>query len=171
MDMTFNMEIDPVAVKKSLEAEKSRRTSDPRICICGHNARSHGSQAVSGIGFELFQSRGKEMCSAGRQACPCIQFEAVATCSDVRVFIFKTTGFGNNHALSKGILAAQERGKQVAPIGDWVCKACGEGAAEGKTVGPVPIDLAKREVLRPGEINALLCGECLVSLRAGTLFP
>jgi hypothetical protein len=168
--MTFNMEIDPVAVKKSLEAEKAKRTSDPRICICGHNARSHGSQSVSGMGYDLYQSRGKEMCSAGRQMCPCMQFEAVATCSDVRVFIFKTTGYGNNHALSKGILAAQTRGKDVAPIGEWTCKACGEGAAEGKTVGPVPIGLSRQEVQRPGEVNMLLCGECLGLLRKGELF-
>jgi len=168
--MTFNMDLDPVAVKKSLATEKAKRSSDPRICICGHNARSHGSQAVSGFGYDLFQSRGKEMCSAGRQACPCTQFEAVATCADVRIFIFKTTGQGNDHALNKGIIAAQERGKAVAPIGVWTCKACGQGAAEGKTVGPVPISLARQEVQRPGEVNMLLCGECLAALRAGTLF-
>lgn len=168
--MTFNMEIDPEAVQASLDKEKKRRSADPRICVCGHNARSHGSQAVVGGLVELFNQSGKEMCSAGRQACPCIGFEAVATCADVRIFIFKTTGSYAGHALQKGILAAQKRGKDVAPIGDWVCKSCGDGAPEGKTVGPVAIGLGRTEVERPAEVNMLLCQDCVYKLRVGTLF-
>ena len=169
--MTFNMILDPEAIAASLAKSKAERTPDRRICTCGHNARSHASQAVDGSPLnDLFKARGVETCTPGRQQCPCQVFEGVATCSDVRLFVFKTSGAFADHALTKGVQAAMTKGLNPQPVGDWTCRSCKRGQVEGVPVGPVPISAQRRELAGPAPYNLLLCSDCVELLRRGTLF-
>lgn len=166
--MNFNMIFDEEAVNASNAAAKAARIGDRRICICGHNARSHASQAGEDSPLhDLFAARGTETCTPGRQQCPCKEFRAVAETSNVRLFIFKSSGSYANHALTKGIAQAKTKGASVGPIGDWSCDSC---KRLDVPVGPVGLNTVKRETNNPAEYNLLLCGDCVTSLRLGTLF-
>lgn len=163
----WNLIYDAEEIEKGLAKNKAARSSDPRICACGHNARSHASQAANDSPLRaLYDARGLETCNPGRMTCPCKSFDAVAECSDVRLFLFKTTGAYSGHALSRGIKQAIDKGVEVKPIGDWNCRACGSSAGG---VGPVPIT-EKREVEGPGDFTLLLCAGCVDLLRRGQLF-
>ena len=170
-DIRNNMIFDEAEIEVSLAKSKVSK-ADPRICVCGHNARSHASQGVEDSPLrDLFESRGVEACSPARQTCPCNAFRAVAESDNVRLFIFKTTGAYNSHALNKGISAAIKKGVDVRQIGDWACDACQRTlAVDNVKVGPVPLDSRQREVFAPGEYNLLLCGDCATLLRRGELF-
>lgn len=167
----FNLVDDSENANQALEEERAKRSPDPRICICGHNARSHGSQAVKGSeSHKLFELRGIESCAPGRQECPCVGFREVAKCDNVRLFIFKTNGSYAKHALYKGIQQALAKGVDITQTGEWNCDACLGGAAEGKSVGPVPVNDLRQETDGPAPHTLLLCSECLSALRRGTLF-
>lgn len=166
----WNIIFDDNEVEAAIEKGKARVKPDPRICACGHNARSHASESLpTSSQYELYSMRQIEQCTPARQTCECKNFDAVVTCDNVRLFIFKTNGAYAEHALTKGIKSAMAKGIRVEPVGEWKCAACGKGATEGVSVGPVPFDEHRREVAHSGWKTVLMCGDCIRDVRLGNL--
>lgn len=167
MSILDHMLFDAEAVQAEMNRQKSARVANPDICICGHSARSHSSHArLENLIHEAFRAQGVTRCLPGRQTCPCVEFNGVLRVSDVRGFICKTTGPYSAHALTKGILGLTAKGGQAEMIGVWSCSGCGSQ----EKVGPVAITQTGKESLEPSPINYMLCVDCLVRLRVGTLF-
>lgn len=166
-DILDGMMLTPALVEQSIREAKEGRGRNPEVCICGHPARSHSSKAkMDSPVHRAFKDLGVEKCFPARQQCPCIGFRGVVKSSDVRLFVFKTTGSYERHALFKGIFTAREKGLELEKIGDWNCDTCGST----ERVGPVPVDNSKREAAGPTPRTFLLCAECVEKLRRGELF-
>ena len=168
--MEYNLEffgINPEEVAASLERDKADRKGDPRVCACGHGARSHSSHALrSNILQQSLREAGEDRCLPNRQTCPCDGFRAVLTTGDIRLFRYRTSGAYNDHALAKGIRSAIEKGVAVSPISEWRCDFC----TRTDSVGAVPVNKYGKEVSEPGLKNFLMCPEHVRLLRVGELF-
>jgi hypothetical protein len=154
--LTFTMEEAEQAIE---DGKRKRERSDPRICVCGHNARSHTSEAVNNPTHASWRAQGKFYCVPGKQECPCKKFVPVLTSSDPRKFIYKTDGPGARHALAKGIAAAQkvERIKLQWTEGA-VCERCKRSASEVRLT-PVALGHDLFESSEPTIYNTLLCDD------------
>lgn len=146
-------------VKNQLEIDRLKRDEtkkDPRICKCGHPARSHTTESNNDFHRQL-AAAGHFRCNPGRQQCPCKKFEAVMQTSDVRKFIFKTEGPAEQHALARGAMKIWEKGGQV----DWIPGvSCDRCKTMGVKLTPIPLNGAGEIMTRPSAINVLLCLEC-----------
>jgi len=135
---------------------------DRRICICGHGARSHSSQALSdNPTHKSFRESGRDQCLPGRMECPCGGFRGVVEVEDPRVFIFRTRGPMGQHALVRGLAASLVRGKTVSEV-DWACDTCGATHA----VTPVAVSRSGQIAFEPSRDNRLLCADCRIGLGA-----
>lgn len=128
------------------EARAERGPRDGRICVCGHPATRH-------IGLQ-----GEMVCKPTRMECPCRAVEVVLETSDTRNFLWRTRGYGADHALAQGLGSAERKGVEY----DWVegvlrCRACG---AHGVELLPCAVfgNKVRRE---PARTNGLLCRECV----------
>lgn len=159
---------DPVTGIGEAEVESFLRTRaakgpkrDSRVCVCGHGARSHFPLSSFGGPADIeAHEAGTIACQAGKTPCECQQFIYVLRATDIRSFIQKTEGPGEDHALAKGIKSSLARG--VVP--EWregiACMIC-KGVPTD--VGPlVPIAYNERygEAMRPTPINRLHCQSC-----------
>jgi hypothetical protein len=166
-DIRNVMILDQDEIERALAREVALRTGVPEVCICGHAARAHSSNArADNLLHRSFREAGQDRCMPGRMACPCEGYRGVVRADSVRGFLYRTTGAYGSHALSKGIANALGKGLKVEPLGVWSCDMCG-GLDK---VGPVPVTRAGRESYEPQPKNFLLCAVCVERLRLGTLF-
>jgi hypothetical protein len=124
------------------------RGRDRRICVCGHRVSGHSN------------AYGHVVCSTTRVSCPCTQVIPVLEAEDVRLFSFKTVGGGPLHALGRGILASDKKGKLVK----WVDKKCFSCKEESETLIPVPVSERMVPVDKPSKLNGLFCKRCRLTL-------
>lgn len=119
---------------------------NPYVCICGHSMGSH--HEISGGMYD---------CTNGRMWCPCERPTAVIEAENLRDFYFKTSGWGNRHALTLGIQKSIKHGRRVTQLLESICWRCKQ-PCEQLIPTSFSIDLAILE--RPGPINSLLCQDC-----------
>lgn len=129
--------------------ERRRHEVDRQVCACGHGMARH--TIVHGV----------VMCKPARMECPCKKARPVIETSDTRMFIRKTDGAGAAHALSRGIRAAVEKGKDVEWCVDLVCDRCGQTSA---SIVPVPVTQSGHATSRATGYDALLCPDCRVEV-------
>lgn len=136
-----------------LEVDSVLRTRpakrDGRICICGHGVMKHTEIA------------GVVNCKPSKMDCPCKKVRPVIDAEDTRPFLRKTQGGGPMHALTRGLAALAESGKDAEWIIDLVCDRCG---VESSSLIPVPVTKDGRLVLEPTGYDKLLCQSCRESV-------
>lgn len=142
--------------KRRLERRTTRK--DGRICKCGHPARCHTSENHDSAVHQDLRDAKQNMCVVGKQICPCRQFQAVASTSDIRYFYHKTAGPAALHALALGWLSAVEAGKEIDWLPGVVCDGCKAG---GKILNPLALR-GLYEALEPTDANVLFCNECRI---------
>jgi hypothetical protein len=166
-DLLAKMGITPEEVQAAVEKSKNERKADPRVCACGHGARSHSSNARRENLLQMsLKENGEDRCIPGRQACLCSGFREVVNTDDIRIFKFRTTGAYDLHAISKGIAKCVTTGVRVEASIPWQCDFCDRT----DSVGMVPITKAAKEAEAPGYKNFLMCPEHVRLLRVGELF-
>lgn len=136
-------------VDEVMEIDSTLRTRpavrDGRICLCGH-----------GVGKHL-EVGGVVLCKPSKMDCPCKKLRPVIDAEDTRPFLRKTQGGGASHALTRGLAALAESGKDANWIVDLVCDRCGK---EHKSLTPVPVTKDGRAVSAATGYDALLCPDC-----------
>ena len=141
---------DEVAEADRKITEKTKAGNrDRRICVCGHAVSKHSNYA------------GILTCKPSALLCPCKKVNPVLESSDTRVFLRKTEGAGAMHALSRGIYAAIQSGKDVKWIIDLKCDRC--GSTESNVV-PVPVTQSGYAADHATGFDALLCATCRTSV-------
>jgi hypothetical protein len=148
--MGVNIEDLDEAAREAEERDRRRKNADREICICGHSRKVH---------YEL--GGGRIMCRVTSLRCMCQRFRAVLLPENVWYFRQKTTSYGEDHALTKGIISLARNKKSFEWLVDPVCDVC--GASEG--VQPCPVDNPVHMNARPYEslYNALLCPTCMMA--------
>lgn len=116
------------------------------VCVCGHSMGSHHKTSDGG-GY----------CTSGKMWCPCEYPQEVLEAQDLRDFYFRTSGWGNRHALTLGIQKSIKRGRKVTQILESICWRCKQ-PCEQLIPTSFSQDLAILEC--PGPINSLLCLDC-----------
>jgi hypothetical protein len=119
---------------------------NPFVCVCGHSMGSH-HETSNGGGY----------CSNGKMWCPCEHPKAVLEAQDLRDFYFRTSGWGNRHALTLGIHKSIRRGRKVTQLLESICWRCKQPCEQ-----LIPTSFSEDLVIleRPGPINSLLCQDC-----------
>lgn len=142
---------DAEEAERKLEAMGTKRykTTDSRVCICGHGVGRH--TVISGVVY----------CKPARMECPCKKLRPVLDVDDTRPFIRKTSGAGALHALSLGLLSLVKSGKKSAWVVDLACDRCG---AQTGDVVPVPVTQNGRATTYATGFDALLCPKCRVEV-------
>jgi hypothetical protein len=128
---------------EALAEIEDKRARDGRICLCGHPNKRH------------VMVRERAVCNPAKQNCPCAEIRLVLVSSNTRLFLRKTFGGGEFHALGQGLVAAMESGVDIEWLIELKCDVCGEGG-----VSPVPINEDGKELEEPGKFNALVCRTC-----------
>lgn len=98
---------------------------DGRICICGHGVSKHTQYPGDRV-----------RCKPSKMECPCRQVRAVIDVEDTRPFLRRTQGAGSEHALTRGLAALAQSGKEAHWLIDLVCDKCGEFS---ENIVPVPV--------------------------------
>lgn len=145
----LDFDVEDVRTAEEKIKAQSRPDRDKRICACGHPMNSH-----------TISSSGIVLCTPSRMMCPCKVARPVLIAGDARKFLRKTMGPGPEHALSRGILASFEDGKDVAWIIDRICDRCGRDG----NISPVPITREGIIKYEATGYDALLCRACRESL-------
>jgi hypothetical protein len=127
-----------------------RRRALARICTCGHSIGAHRD-----IGDEW-------MCTPSAHTCECRSPYALLEVGDARFFTAKTGGAGPRHALTKGILRAQQSGVSVESIRELACWRCRQSSDQ---LVPVPFSHDWEGKLEPvsgrgGKATGLYCPDC-----------
>ena len=107
------------AIQKVSETLLTTPTKDDRVCICGHTMSKHKTT-----------SSGLISCVPSRHRCPCKRMHAVLKSDNIRPFMRKTSGHGEQHALMLGMVKSIEVGATVSWINTpLTCERCGEEKA------------------------------------------
>ena len=137
-------------VENVLEIDNVLRTRpqvrDGRICLCGHGVTKHTVAA-----------NGAVLCKPSKMTCPCRKVRAVIDAEDARPFLRRTQGAGPMHALSRGLAALAQSGKDAQWIIDLVCDRCGE---YNESLIPVPVTQQGQATTEATGFDALLCPTC-----------
>jgi hypothetical protein len=142
------------------EMAKGRRASeifhrDGRICACGHPVSRHKDEAGVGIIF----------CRPSRMLCPCQEPYPVIEVRDTRLFVFRTTGIGPEHALQRGIDKCREKGIDITWLVPKRCERPGCGGT--RDVQSTPLSSRMRPIPEESRINVLMCIGCRSGLEPG----
>lgn len=144
VDIFQNFTVSEEEIEDTITEGQRKPKRDGGICACGHPANKH---LLGPIGTT---------CAPAKQYCPCKTLRVVAETSDTRHFLFKTKGWGSDHALLKGLLKATRSGAKVSWIGDMKCDKCG-------AIGPAdPVAVTQDAHLsnEPTGYDVLLCISC-----------
>lgn len=119
---------------------------DGRICMCGHPLTQHDEF-----------SAGQNGCFPSRTICSCKTPFPVLDVSDKRFFQFSTTGWGERHAISVGLLALTKSGGTSRLLIESRCFNC-----TNESVKLIPTSLSSGNSIleSTGEQNLLLCSSC-----------
>jgi hypothetical protein len=135
-----------LSMDKVLETDnalKQRSTvRDSRICICGHGISKHDKDTY--------------MCKPSKMDCPCRTPRPIIDVQDTRVFLRRTQGGGELHALARGMAALGALGKTFEWLVELKCDRCKAEAM----VAPVPVTATGFATTYATPYNALLCREC-----------
>jgi hypothetical protein len=151
--MLNQMGYSPEQVAGHLAQEKARPSSRA-VCLCGHpKARHYIDPEFS-------------TCKPTKLSCSCAHFIPIAKVENTRIYLWKTTGPGMDHALVKGLFEALKRGQYVEWIDqNYVCVTCKTSGHETElTITPFEGD--PESGLRPSiqlefaRWNFFLCEKC-----------
>lgn len=126
--------------------KENSRGSAREVCLCGHGISRH------------FKQRDAWMCMVTKIWCRCSEPLPVLQSEDLKPFMFKTTGAGPHHALTKGLHALSQKGKGVKWIIVAQCQICRQSDA---AVHATPLAENNRFSVEYAKQNALLCLACL----------
>lgn len=124
-------------------ALKQRGTRDGRICMCGHGLAKHNLETG--------------LCKPSAMDCPCRNPRPVIDVEDTRVFLRRTVGGGELHALARGLGALSALGKSFEWLIDLKCDRC---KAVDEVVTPVPVTATGFATTYPTGYDAFLCRPC-----------
>ena len=134
----------------ALEKFDNGRKRDGRVCICGHSVGRHED-----LGDGIIN------CRVVKYECPCTGVRVVLDASNTRPFIRTTDGPGVQHALLKGVAAANKAGATFEWIAEPICDKC---SREGKIL-PAALNPSTLRISNMGtRLNQMLCRECIVEL-------
>lgn len=155
-----------ITPEESREAERKlaeeKATRDKRICTCGHPAKAHSSESNSDH-HKFLIAAGRGGCRPSKIICPCLKFSPVIESGDTRRFIFKTTGPGPLHALSRGIQSAVDAKIELNWVEGARCGKCHKTAKE-TALYPIALTLEGKESPVATPINVIFCGSCRAGL-------
>jgi hypothetical protein len=144
---------DVAEAEGKVERLDAREPRDGRVCMCGHGAGRHR------------WIRDRYYCSPSRMRCRCEHLAVAGKTTDLRYFICKTEGPGEEHALVRGIL----RGERNGAGWEWeVAAVCGRCKSEGKVV-PAAVTSTGLVSDRDEALNVMACEACIRELRVGEL--
>lgn len=144
----LGMDLDEVVkIDAGLRTRPAQR--DGRVCICGHSVTKH------------IEIGGGWSCKPSKMNCPCKKCRPVLDADDTRPFLRKTQGPGPEHALSRGLAALLQGGKDAEWIIDLICDRCKE---PNNSLVPVPVTKDGRPTDTSTGYDALLCPDCRRSL-------
>jgi hypothetical protein len=149
------LELLGINVEDAIETDKKRteaKPRDPRICLCGHAANKHNMDS------------GEVQCVPSRYWCPCKKLRPVVQVEDTRLFLRKTNGPNQEHALIRGIAASVVASKEVKWIVEVACDICHRTAAETKIL-PTAVTEFKTMSYEATGWDALVCEDCLEKIR------
>jgi hypothetical protein len=136
--------------EEAVEADSKqteRKPRDQRVCLCGHGINRHTDAA------------GTLLCKPSQIDCKCKKLRPVIEVEDTRLFLRKTNGAGQEHALIRGMSALAKAGKSAKWIEPAMCDRCGK--TDGRIL-PVPLNKASLTIANEGTgIDALLCTDCM----------
>ena len=149
-------DVDAFEAKRKLRGKR-----DARVCVCGHAAGAHfPSRGVGGPADIADHEAGTVACQAGKTPCACGRFVYALTASDVRSFIQKTEGPGQDHALIKGIKSSARRGVKIEWRPDIVCMYCQRPPSEVGSLIPIAYNERRGEAFRSTPVNRMHCQSC-----------
>lgn len=130
------------------------RSTDRRICICGHSMSRHHFNDYTG-GHD---------CKPGQLSCPCINPRPVIEVPNTKFFMRKSQGSGAKHALPRGIFAAIEKlgedfNEQKKWLVDEICDFCKE-PAKFYPVRVTPTGEILSDSDEDEGVTAFVCAEC-----------
>lgn len=133
-----------------LETTRRRKRDERIICSCGHAKARHTLASNFSV------------CNPSAMSCPCAHWTPVLKVTDTRPFMWKTTGLGAEHALTKGIIAMH--GKNIS--GEWLpdaykCIKC--STTVGVNVYPIQKTAERLLIASDYELaslNLMLCEPC-----------
>jgi hypothetical protein len=146
------------AVEEVRKRRVRRLSADSTVCRCGHSSNVHKEDP-------RYPGSGIIRCQPGQGSCRCSQPSPVLWTNNLRLFKHMTTGYGLDHALSKGIVAVLEYDKpEFKAEYKWldgelvICDAC-----KNPTPFPVPVSiLLESNTLVPmhGDAGKIMCENC-----------
>lgn len=131
------------AIDSALRTRPQKR--DGRICLCGHGVTKH------------LVTDGIVTCKPSKMDCPCKKVRPVIDAEDTRPFLRRTQGSGPRHALSRGLAALAESGKDANWIIDLTCDRC---MVSTPNLVPVPVTPTGFATSEATGYDALLCPTC-----------
>jgi hypothetical protein len=149
------LEMLGINVDEAIETDKKRtetKPRDPRICLCGHAVNKHSTAS------------GEVQCVPSRYWCPCKKLRPVIQVEDTRLFLRKSNGPNQEHALIRGIAASVVAEKDVKWIIDVACDICSKTSAEARIM-PTPVTEFKTVSYEATGYDALVCEDCLEKIR------
>lgn len=129
--------------------KENSKENSREVCICGHSVSRHFKQG------DIW------MCIVTKMWCRCPGPLPVLQSQDLKPFMFKTTGAGPHHALTKGLYALSQKGKGMRWIIKTECQICRKSDV---TIYATPLAENNRFSVDYAKQNALLCIECLKEL-------
>lgn len=154
--------LDLESVQRIQKTKKVRGRRDARVCVCGHAGGAH-FMLPAGTGLSDDPTdlvKGATGCQAGKVPCACDHFLWVLTATDVRSFIQKTEGPGEEHALTKGVASSLARGVRPEWREGLTCFWCGEPPSKVGTLIAIPYNERGGEAKRSTNENRLHCSNC-----------
>lgn len=142
----MGLDLDTV-LEKDNELRTRPQKRDGRICLCGHGVTKHLVDETNGI----------VLCKPSKMTCPCKKLRPVIDADDARPFLRRTQGAGPMHALSRGLAALAQNGKDAQWIIELVCDRCGEF---NESLIPTPVTKQGVAVVEATGYDALLCPTC-----------
>lgn len=98
---------------RRLSATGKRR--NPYICLCGHAMARHSEDPNTGA----------VSCKPSRIWCHCTRKYPVLTVEDTRIFVRMSDGYGQDHAVIRGLSALIKKGKKAEWVTEGlVCHFC-----------------------------------------------
>lgn len=153
---------DEMAQKwEEFKAKKGRR--DQRVCVCGHGGGAHYTFDGSSIDAPTSEVG----CQAGKVPCMCNRFFWVLTATDIRSFIQKTEGPGEDHALMKGLISSRRRGIVPEWREGFRCFHCKKEPSEVGVLIPIAYNEKGGEAMRSTPDNRLHCSGCRQRIASG----
>lgn len=118
--------LSPEALERYRAGETLKKNRSREVCVCGHSMNFHTEVGE------------RTVCSPAKMRCKCVKGRAILEASNLRMFMYSTSGIGSEHALGKGLTASVAHGASFTWVGGEggpaTCDICLE-----KTLDPIPV--------------------------------